>query len=54
MQQQEQHMQAAGAVDSWQQLQWELTLGNSEEWQEAGAVRSMFRKVGLRLDVNCE
>jgi hypothetical protein len=47
MQQQQQQLGQAGAaaVDNWQQLQWELTLGNSEEWQEAGAVRKMFRKV---------
>jgi hypothetical protein len=44
-QQQQQVVHAAAGVDSWRQLQWELTLGNSEEWEEAGAVRKMFRKV---------
>lgn len=35
----------AGAGDSWQQLQWQVTLGNSEEWLEAGPVIKLFRKV---------
>jgi hypothetical protein len=43
--QQQQQQQTAAAVDNWQQLQWELTLGNSEEWEEGGAVRKMFRHV---------
>jgi hypothetical protein len=32
--------------DAWQQLQWQVTLGNSEEWADAGPVRQLFRKVG--------
>lgn len=32
--------------DVWQQLQWQVTLGNSEEWADAGPVRQLFRKVG--------
>lgn len=31
--------------DTWQQLQWQVTLGNSEEWVDAGPVRQLFRKV---------
>jgi hypothetical protein len=31
--------------DVWQQLQWQVTLGNSEEWADAGPVRQLFRKV---------
>jgi hypothetical protein len=34
--------------DAWQQLQWQVTLGNSEDWVDAGAVRHLFRKVSLR------
>lgn len=34
-----------GAGDVWQQLQWQVTLGNSEEWVDAGPVRQLFRKV---------
>jgi hypothetical protein len=29
----------------WQQLQWEMTLGNSEEWEQAGPIRRGFRQV---------
>jgi hypothetical protein len=31
--------------EAWQQLQWQVTLGNSEEWQDAGPIRQLFRKV---------
>jgi hypothetical protein len=38
---------ALGAADEdmWQQLQWQVTLGNSEEWADTGPVRRWFRKV---------
>ena len=45
---------AAGVVDGeqlWRQLQWEMTLGNCEEWEEAGALRKGFRKVREKGDV---
>lgn len=51
-QQQQQHLGAVPEVegggsagDTWQQLQWQVTLGNSEEWVDAGPVRQLFRKV---------
>jgi hypothetical protein len=43
--QQEQAELQPGGGDTWQQLQWQLTLGNSEEWLEAGPVVRLFRKV---------
>lgn len=48
--QQQQLAEAAGggeqeSGDTWQQLQWQVTLGNSEEWVDAGPVRQLFRKV---------
>lgn len=29
----------------WRQLQYEVTLGNSNEWEEAGVIRKTFRQV---------
>lgn len=40
--------------DLWQQLQWQVTLGNSQEWADNGLVARSFRKVrrcGLLLAV---
>lgn len=36
---------SGGGGEAWQQLQWQVTLGNSEEWQDAGPIRQLFRKV---------
>jgi hypothetical protein len=33
----------------WKQVQWELSLGNSVEWEEAGPLQKAFRQVGGRL-----
>lgn len=41
-----QQQQQQGQEDVWQQLQWQLTLGNSEEWADSGPIRQLFRKVG--------
>lgn len=30
--------------DLWQQLQWQVTLGNSEEWADSGPLQQLFRK----------
>ncbi|KAF8061302.1 BUB3.2 [Scenedesmus sp. PABB004] len=40
---------AAAGADAWQQLQWHVTLGNSEDWAGAGAVRRTFRRVTFPL-----
>jgi hypothetical protein len=54
----QQQQQQSGVVseallppDAWQQLQWQVTLGNSEEWEDAGPVRQLFRKVSCMQGV---
>lgn len=35
----------SGGADTWQQLQLQVTLGNSEEWVDAAPIIQLFRKV---------
>jgi hypothetical protein len=30
----------------WKQIKWELSLGNSEDWESAGPVQRALREVG--------
>eukprot|EP00879_Flechtneria_rotunda_P020184 GHRR01021225.1.p1 GENE.GHRR01021225.1~~GHRR01021225.1.p1 ORF type:complete len:661 (+),score=220.23 GHRR01021225.1:751-2733(+) len=47
--QQQQLEEPADWQSSWKQLQWQVTLGNSAEWEDAGVVCKLFRQVTFPL-----